>query len=124
MLYKIKYSAEALSDIRQIGLDVFEVSKSKDITRNYLNDFFDSVEKKQLFPESGIRLYFNDYFTGFYFVHFKAYNAFYRIVGDRVEIVRVLSSKSDYIRVLLGDYFEEDIQSSNENDYLNESGNE
>ena len=39
-------------------------------------------------------------FTGFYFVVFKSYLAFYKVEGDRMLVSRVVYGKSDYMRTL------------------------
>lgn len=123
MIYKVTYSEEALDDFRRIGAAVFEASKSREITLKYQKDLFEAIEKKQLFPLSGTPLFFDDFFTGFYFVHFKAYNAFYTVVEDVVEVVRILPSKSDYMKVLFGENYEQ-TSIQDKPDYLNETPNE
>lgn len=40
-------------------------------------------------------------FTGYYFVVFKAYIAFYFIENDRIRVARVLFGRSDYMRELI-----------------------
>ena len=110
MTYKLRYTSLSENDLLRVKEEVFEASKSIDVTERYLDDFLTKIEKKKDFPFSGTPLYYGDYFTGFYFVHFKAYNAFYRINDDCMEVLRVLSSKSDYIRILLGEYYIDDIE--------------
>ena len=39
-------------------------------------------------------------FTGYYFVIFKAYMAFYRLENNTMLIDRILYGKSDYMRIL------------------------
>jgi len=79
---------------------VFEASGDYDITQKYLDDLMNKIEDKAGYPKSGAPLYYEDLFTGYYFVVFKAYLAFYRIEGNRMLIDRVLYAASDYIRHL------------------------
>ena len=39
-------------------------------------------------------------FTGFYFVTFKSYMAFYKVETDRMLVSRVVYGKSDYMRTI------------------------
>ena len=42
-------------------------------------------------------------FTGYYYVVFKSYMAFYRLEGDMMCIDRIIYGKRDYMRLLFGD---------------------
>ena len=56
--------------------------------------------RRSEYPLSGAPLYYDDRFTGYYYVVFKEYLAFYRLEGERILIDRVLFGRSDYIRIL------------------------
>ena len=60
----------------------------------------DQIAAKRDFPNSGSPLYYEGMFTGFYFVVFKSYLAFYKVEGDRMLVSRVVYGKSDYMRTL------------------------
>ena len=124
MTYTLRYTPKFVSDFELIHADVQQASGSVAIADRYLRDFARKIKSKQLFPESAKKLFVEDAFTGYYFVHFKAYNAFYLIKDGYIELTRALPSKSDYVRVLLGDYYEEDLDSFNEAEYLNETTTE
>ena len=96
-----EYSPLALRDLEKIQDDVWEVSRDFDITERYVNELMDKVEKKQEYPKSGHPVYNGDVFTGYYFVVYKAYLAFYYAKDDGIYIDRILPAKSDYLRVLL-----------------------
>ena len=100
MKYIVEYSKSAVRDLDRVWSEVFEASKSYDITEKYIDDLLDKVEAKADFPKSGSPLYYQDRFTGYYFVVFKAYLAFYRLENDHLLVDRVLYGKSDYIRYL------------------------
>ena len=97
---KIHYSKTAIRDLDRIWNDVFEVSKSYDVTEKYIDELLDKIEAKSEHPQSGSPLYYQNSFTGYYFVVYKAYLAFYRIDSNRLLVDRVLLSKSDYIQKL------------------------
>ena len=100
MKYRIDYSKAAIRDLDRVWSEVTEASKSSDLAAEYIDDLLDKIEAKADFPESGAPLYYEDSFTGYYFVVFKAYIAFYRIEENRILVERVLFAKSDHIRVL------------------------
>ena len=101
MMHTIEYSPDAIRDLDRVWDEVFEASKSVEISTRYVNDLLDEVAKRKEFPESASRLYYNDMFTGYYYVVFKAYIAFYFIENDRVRVMRVLFGRSDYMRELI-----------------------
>lgn len=123
-MYGIIYSPEFDLDIDQIWEDVFEVSKRQDTADRYIYDFIVKIKKKQEFPLSGSPVYYEDHFTGYYYVHFKAYNAFYIVEGEYIRLVRALSSRSDYMRILFGEYYREDLVDNEGTRHLNEDTGE
>lgn len=100
MNYKTEYSRQAIRDMERLWEEVFVASKSHDTAFRYLNDLQDAIEKKSDFPKSGTPLYYEDIFTGYYFMVFKAYIVFYRVENERVLVDRILYGKSDYLRKL------------------------
>ena len=99
-VFKLEYSPVAIRDLDRIWLDVYSASLSYDTTEAYINDLMDKVEDKLDFPFSGSPLYYENSFTGYYFVVFKTYIAFYRVEDDRMLVDRVLLGKSDYMSLL------------------------
>lgn len=100
MKYKVKYSKSAIRDLDRIWTEIFEASKNQNITIKYIYDLMAKIESKADFPKSGSPLYYENRFTGYYYVVFKAYIAFYRIEKDSILVDRVLLGKSDYMRTL------------------------
>ena len=100
MKYMIQYSKAAIRDLERVRLEVLNASTSNDVTDKYINDLLDAVEAKADFPKSGKPLYYENTFTGYYFVIFKAYLAFYRVEQTSVLVDRVLFSGSDYMKIL------------------------
>ena len=58
------------------------------------------IAEKREFPKSGSPLYYEGSFTGYYFVVFKAYMAFYRVRDDCIFVDRVVFGRSDYMRTI------------------------
>ena len=52
---------------------------------------------------STIPLRYRGMFTGFYSVNFKAYKAFYRVIEDYIEVLRIIPAKCNYMRILFGE---------------------
>ena len=100
MKYKVKYSKSAIRDLERVWAEVFEASKNQKITIKYLDDLMNKIEAKADYPKSGSPLYYENGFTGYYYVVFKAYLAFYRIENNSMLVDRVLLGKSDYMRIL------------------------
>lgn len=100
MKYEIKYSKDAIRDLDRAWSEVLKVSKSYDIATKYIDDLMDKVAAKADQPKSGSPLYYEDSFTGYYFVVFKSYMASYRLQDNIVLVDRILYGKSDYMRCL------------------------
>ena len=101
MKHEIKYSPAAVRDLDRVYSDVFDASKSRDVADKYLNDFLSRILSKASFPKAGIPLFYENAFTGYYYVVFKAYLAFYRLEGNALLVDRVLYGKSDYLKLLI-----------------------
>lgn len=95
------YSPRAEEDLIRIQDEVFEASRDKEITEKYLVELMDRVEAKADYPRSGAPLYWFDRFTGYYYVVFKAYIAFYYPADNGMRIERILHAKSDYMRWII-----------------------
>ena len=100
MKYTVKYSNVAIQDMERVWAEVFNASKDIDTTEKYIDDLMDTIDAKSDYPKSGIPLYYQNSFTGYYYVIFKAYLAFYRIEDNLMLVDRVLFGKSDYIQYL------------------------
>ncbi len=96
----IEYSPLALRDLDRIWGEVFESSGSTEIAEKYISDLMDQIRNKREFPKSGSPLYYEDIFTGYYFIVFKAYMAFYQVDSSRILITRIVYRKSDYMRII------------------------
>ena len=100
MSYQLLYSPSALRDLDRIWAEVYSASQERGIAGAYVDGLMKAVAQKCNFPLSGTPLYYDGRFTGYYFVVFKAYIAFYRVQDESVFVDRVLFGKSDYMRKL------------------------
>ena len=100
--YKIRITPNAHNDMENIWLDVLNASKDYDTADKYVNDFMNEIISKKKAPKTGTPVYHRGLFSGFYFIIFKAYLAFYRINYEYMEVIRILPSKSDYLQTLFG----------------------
>ena len=100
---EVVYSRLALLDLDRVSDEVYQASGEKAVADRYVFDLMDKIQAKAPFPRSGAPLYWNDFFTGYYYVVFKKYLAFYRVEKDQIFVARVLHQKSDYRILLAGE---------------------
>lgn len=100
MSFKIEYSPIAIRDLDRVWAEVYEASKDDEIAVRYIDDLMDQITAKREFPRAGSPLYYEGAFTGYYFVVFKAYMAFYHVEPDRILADRVVFGRSDYMRTI------------------------
>ena len=100
MSYKLRISAQAQNDIECIYNYVLKDGIS--IAKKQADLIYSSLENLQIFPEMGANL--STYTTqknDYKFLSIKkTYIVFYKIVGDKVRVVRVFRSEQDYLRQL------------------------
>lgn len=101
MTYELVYSPVALSDLDQVWDEVYKASRDFDIADQYILDLRTKLRNICLRPQTGERLYYEDEFTGIYYVTHKKYSAFYRIRAGFVEVGRVLYNRRDYIHLII-----------------------
>ena len=96
------YTPKALEDLqvvknylaRQFGIDKAKMGV-KEITS--------TVRQLERFPEEGPRLSeWIDYPTDYHYLVVKPNYVFYRIEGDTVRIIRILSERQDFLQILFG----------------------
>lgn len=100
MEYLVKYSRKAISDLEKVREEVFQACQDEDITNEYLENLVTKINGKKTFPESGSPLMFMGIFTGYRFVIYKAYIAFYSIENNMILVDRILPGKTDYLSIL------------------------
>lgn len=102
MQSKIEYSPKAVRNLDEIW-DYIEIELcNPSAAQNTVEGIMDKIDDLAMFPESGAKLEFdNGLESGYRFVVFKNYFAFYRLRPDNVVYVdRVVYAGRDYMRIL------------------------
>lgn len=99
---RIEYSPKAVMDLDEIFSYIEKELCSPRAAQNTVNGILDAIDALAMFPESGAKLQFDcGMESGYRFVTFRNYLAFYRLRPNHViEVDRVLYAGRDYMRML------------------------
>lgn len=101
---KIQYSPLALKDLDEIWDYITNKLMNPSAADNTVNGILDRIDGLDGFPETGSRLLFdNGLDSGYRFIIFKKYIAFYHIQAELIYVDRVMYRKRDYMKVLFPD---------------------
>ena len=101
---KIVYSPKAQNDLDEIWAYISEKLLNPSAAEATVNGILDTIDMLQAQAEIGKPLYFSsDLFSGYRFLVYKNYLAFYRTSEDTVYIDRIIYGKRDYMRLLFRD---------------------
>lgn len=102
MLRRIEYSPRALKDLDGIWDYIEKELCNPSAAQNTLEGIMDKIDILMSFPEAGAKLEFeNGLNSGYRYVSFKNYIAFYRLGSDDIVYIdRVVYSGRDYMRIL------------------------
>lgn len=105
---KISYSPSALRDLEQIGDYIVEKLKSPVAARDVVDKIQDAIDKLADFPKMGTPLSarYEDV-ADYRFLVCDSYLAFYRVKEDTEDIVyidRILYGRRDYLKILFGEW--------------------
>ena len=101
---KIVYSPKARNDLDEIWTYISEKLLNPSAAEATVNGILDTMDMLQAQAEIGKPLYFSsDLFSGYRFLVYKNYLAFYRTSEDTVYIDRIIYGKRDYMRLLFRD---------------------
>lgn len=103
MIYEVIITNTANLDLQNITYNVLNVSKSIDVTLNFIKELKSSLERLSTFPYSGALP--KDRFLlsqNYRYVIYKDYLSFYKIdeFNKKVYIETIFNSKLDYTRIL------------------------
>lgn len=103
MKFKVKFSPEAMSDLDEIWEYISAVLKDPVAADRTVNGILDKTDLLAEQPMIGAPLYFeNSLNSGYRYLIYKNYMAFYRLSSDAVYVDRVIYGKRDYMRLLFG----------------------
>ena len=98
---KIVYSPKARNDLDEIWTYISEKLLNPSAAEATVNGILDTIDMLQAQAEIGKPLYFSsDLFSGYRFLVYKNYLAFYRTSADTIYIDRIIYGKRDYMRLL------------------------
>ncbi|WP_164170311.1 type II toxin-antitoxin system RelE/ParE family toxin [Ruminococcus flavefaciens] len=101
---KIVYSPKAQNDLDEIWAYISEKLLNPSAAEATVNGILDTIDMLQAQAEIGKPLYFSsDMFSGYRFLVYKNYLAFYRTSADTIYIDRIIYGKRDYMRLLFRD---------------------
>lgn len=102
MLRRIEYSPRALKDLDGIWDYIEKELCNPSAAQNTVEGIMDKIDILMSFTEAGAKLEFeNGLNSGYRYVSFKNYIAFYRLGSDDIVYIdRVVYSGRDYMRIL------------------------
>ena len=101
MKYRIVFSQLAIDDLDEIWDYIFDALKNPSAAENTVNGILDKIDLLEAQPEIGVQLFFDDGLnSGYRYVIYNNYLAFYRIYPDTVYVDRVIYGKRDYMKLL------------------------
>ncbi len=102
MKNKVEYSQRALQDLDEIWNYIKNNLHNPTAAANTVNGIMDKIDYLSDFPEAGARLEFDNALdSGYRYVSFKRYIAFYRIGYESIVYIdRVIYSGRDYAKIL------------------------
>lgn len=101
---KIVYSPKAQNDLDEIWAYISKKLLNPTAAESTINGILDTVDALQEHSEIGKPLYFtSDMFSGYRFLVYKNYLAFYRTSAETIYIDRIIYGKLDYMRLLFRD---------------------
>ena len=102
MLRRIEYSPRALKDLDGIWDYIEKELCNPSAAQNTVEGIMDKIDILMSFPKAGAKLEFeNGLNSGYRYVSFKNYIAFYRLGSDDIVYIdRVVYSGRDYMRIL------------------------
>ena len=104
MKNKIQYSQLAFKDLDEIWNYITNELSNPLSAESIVNGIIDTIDGLGRFPEKGTKLIFdNGLDSGYCFIIYKSYMAFYHIQDELVYIDRIMYGKRDYINNLFPD---------------------
>lgn len=101
MHYKIQYASMALKDLDEIWDYITKELMNPSAAENTINGIMDIIDNLTDFPETGAKLIFdNGLDSGYRYVLYKNYMAFYHIQAGCVYIDRIMYGRRDYMKEL------------------------
>ena len=97
----IHYTPQAMDDLEEIWAYISDELSNPSAARNTIDGILKAVERLKVFSGAGAVLTFSDGInSGYRFVRYGNYLAFYRVIESDVFVDRIIYGKRDYMSVL------------------------
>lgn len=104
MASRIHYSPMTLKDLDEIWEYISDELMNPSAAENTVSGILNLIDSLEEFPETGSKLVFdNGLDSGYRFVIYKNYIAFYHLQNGSVYVDRVIYGKRDYMKILFPD---------------------
>ena len=101
---EIKFSPEALSDLKEIKGYIEEELLTRQAAENTVAEIFKHIRLLSVMPQSGAPLSsMVEIENNYRFIVCGSYTVFYRYENDTVFILRILYGRRDFMRILFGE---------------------
>lgn len=98
---KIRYSHLAVNDLDETREYISAELCNETAANETISGILEAIGRLKEFPETGAILQLpDDIISGYRFVQYRNYLAFYRIEKNTIFIDRVIYSKRDYLKIL------------------------
>ena len=98
---KLKYTPEAIRDLQEIRDYIGKVLRNPRAAKRMIESILGQCGSLKEYPELGISIRGRlDEETDLRYLICEKYLAFYRIAEDRIQVIRVLDGRTDYLKVL------------------------
>lgn len=97
----IHYTPQAIDDLEEIWAYISDELSNPSAARNTIDGILKAVERLKVFSGAGAILTFSDGInSGYRFVRYGNYLAFYRVIDSDVFVDRIIYGKRDYMSIL------------------------
>ena len=101
MRYNVHYSPEFQNDLDNIADYIVSEFCDPVAAERITNGIVDATEMLEEYPESGRKVFLpNGMDSGYRFVVYRDYVAFYRFEWNEVYVARAINTRQDYMRIL------------------------
>lgn len=101
-MYKLEYAPRAMDDMARVK-EYITLQHGANVARRSLRRLTSSARRLEKFPEEGPSLEALILVpTDYRYLYIRPNYLFYRIEGNYVKVVRVLSEQQDYLQILFG----------------------
>ncbi len=114
MSWSVRISSEAMADLESIKA-YLSAQFGTDVSERFIRDIMKDIKKLKDYPNIDIKLFERfDIVTDYKCFYTHKNYVFYRIEGDKINIIRVLDHRRDFLFTLFGPSMKEDDYSDEE----------